>query len=87
MEERKGINEATQRNTISVQTQEDRWQREIGNGHANVYRNFNTVLKREVKAENAPPGLFYGEVEQRYVDQGPRDMPKLTNRLGKIPIQ
>ena len=43
---------------------------------------FNTGIKREVKTENAPPGLPYGGVEQRYFDQEPRDMPKLTKPFG-----
>ena len=82
-EERQRIDESMKKNTISVPTQEGRWQGEIGNGQANAYQNFNTVLKREVEAENATPGLSYGEVGQRYFDQGPRDMPKLTKPFGK----
>ena len=72
------INEEIQKNTISVQTQEGRRQGWVGYGQANVYQSFNTGLKREVKAENAPPGLSYGEVRQSFVAQRPKDRPKLT---------
>ena len=68
-EERNRANEAIKKNTISVQTQEDRWKRGVRNEQANVYRNINTGLKREVKVEVSPPGLSYGEVEQRYFSQ------------------
>ena len=41
------------------------------------------MKKREVKVENAPPGLSYGVVGRRYFDQEPKDMPQLTKPLGK----
>ena len=48
-----------------------------------MYQSSNTGIKRELKAENAPPGLSYGGVGQRFFDQRPRGMPKLTKPLGK----
>ena len=48
-----------------------------------MYQNFNTGLKREVKEENAPPGLSYGEVGRSYFDQRPMVRPKLTKPLEK----
>ena len=74
-EERKVINGAVRNNDISVQTQEGRWQGLIRIGQANAYPNSNTELKREVKSENAPPGLTYGGVDQRRIEQGEGNDP------------
>ena len=74
MEEgRKVTNESMQKNTISVQTQEDRWQEWIRSQQTNAYQNSIAEPKRQVKRENAPPGLTYGVVQQRYFDQGERE--------------
>ena len=72
-EERRVTNDAMQRNTISIQNQEDILQEWIRREQANGYRNPNTEPKRGEKRENAPPGLTYGVAEQRYFDQRERE--------------
>ena len=39
--------------------------------------------KREVKVENAPPGLSYGVGGQSFSDQEPKDMHQITKPLEK----
>ena len=48
-------------NIISVQTQEDRRKEGFTYEQANLQKNYNVGLKREVKFEVPPPGLTYGE--------------------------
>ena len=59
-EERNMANGEIRKNIITVQTQEDRRQEGFRYEQANVPKNSNVWLKREVKFDVPPPGLTYG---------------------------
>ena len=86
-EDRRVTNETMRRNTTSVQTQGEISHEWIRKEQTNGHQSSNTEPKRDVKKENAPPGLTYGVVGQMFFDQGEGKRPNLLIHLGKIPIQ
>ena len=85
MEEEEGRNRANgeiRKNITSVQTPEDRRQGGFTYEQANVPKNSNVGLKREVKFDVPPPGLTYGEAEQSFFNQSSKDLHQQTKPLG-----